>query len=352
MMRSLFLLLCLVLISTQALAQRKLMQPWLRISDPLVMGQNFEYVFGNLPLQGKVKNFSHFWSGSHWGLNKGNINYRWASSRIGFNLPSPSKEVAKKLSLQELQGLAPSEKFDLLNGRYDYPLRNEVAKIAHPGAMDWEGICHGWAPASMNHPEPQPKILISADGIRIPFGSSDIKGLMSFYYANHHPEVARHMGLRCDPGSAEDRCRDDMNAGAFHIVLANKMGIEGMSFIADISNGHEVWNHPAYDYFSTMTHQNLRPSANSAPGTKRVVRIQTDMIFVGENINNSWYPLIGTRGQYFTRKIYLYDLDLDEKGRIIGGEWRSRDRPDFLWTVNGAARFEGFFMLLNELSKL
>ena len=29
---------------------------------------------------------------------------------------------------------------------------------------------------------------------------------------------------------------------------------------------------------------------------------------------------------------YVYDLELDENGNIIGGEWYTNKHPDFLWT--------------------
>jgi hypothetical protein len=28
---------------------------------------------------------------------------------------------------------------------------------------------------------------------------------------------------------------------------------------------------------------------------------------------------------------YRYDLELDQQNRIVGGEWYSKERPDFIW---------------------
>ena len=39
------------------------------------------------------------------------------------------------------------------------------------------------------------------------------------------------------------------------------------------------------------------------------------------------------------RKVaYLYDLELDANGKIIGGEWYQNPHPDFLWTPPKGAR--------------
>src|SRR6185503_2000930 len=35
---------------------------------------------------------------------------------------------------------------------------------------------------------------------------------------------------------------------------------------------------------------------------------------------------------------YTYDLELDQRGRIIGGEWYKVAHPDFLWTPPPGAR--------------
>ncbi len=63
------------------------------------------------------------------------------------------------MSQSAFRALAPSEKWDIFNGRYDYPVRNEVNRYASPSRPTWEGICDGWAGAAMNHDEPLPIIV-------------------------------------------------------------------------------------------------------------------------------------------------------------------------------------------------
>ena len=325
-------------------------QPWRNISDPLIMSTTFVRSFSNLPLEAKVSDIHKYWSGDYWALKKGNINYRWFSPKpTGFNLKSPTKDQAKLMTLQELSYLAPSEKFDLLNARYHYPLVKEVSSFTSPDRQLWEGMCHGWAPALMHHNEPTPKVLTNADGIDIPFGSADIKALISYYYAYEYEAVtSRQMGSRCNGSSwpwGADRCKDDMNAGAFHIVLTNKIGLAGTSFVADIENGKEVWNHVPVNYRTTVVSNNLPPERDSAPGTVKTIRVKTDVFYVFNSEKNSW----DVTGSITKKRSYDYTLDINKTGMIIGGNWISKMRPDFLWLVDQTPDFNSNFLRLNEL---
>lgn len=325
---------------------------WDSDSDPGIMNNYFEKKFTSLPLEGRVFDKDKYWSGDYWALNKGNINYRWyARNKSGFNLISPDKERARRMSIPELAELSPSEKYDLFTGRYDYPLKQEVAKISNPKALTWEGICHGFSPASMNHKEPTPKLMRNPDGIEIPFGSSDIKALLSYYYAHAHIAPDTHqMGKRCFEGQFMARnkdCHEDMNAGAFHIVLGNRLGFEGKGLIADLQRYKEVWNHPVNAYRSEILRE-LPPSQTSARGTVKRIEIRTEITYVDEN-GNDWRPVIGTFKQAYKKMTYQYFIELDSNGSIIGGEWISKIRPDFLWIMGKPRRFEGILSRLGEL---
>ncbi|HXH29387.1 MAG TPA: hypothetical protein VNJ01_01120 [Bacteriovoracaceae bacterium] len=337
-----------------------IMEAWGPLSDPNLMNPNFKKEFSRLPMSGRSANPRKFWSGDYWALNKGNINYRWnADDKKGFNLRSPSRSEVQRMSFNELSQLSPTEKYDIMVGRYDYPLVAEVAKIGDKKAEDWEGICHGWAPAAMNHIEPTPKTMSNPDGVQVPFGSSDIKALLSYYYANGYQVPDTHqMGRRCPEGNFVNRwfrgfgvsdkdCKADLNAGAFHIVLANRLGIEGIGFIADIDRYKQVWNHPISG-FSSRIEEYKKPKRDSAPGTVRVVRVKTDITYTDES-ENEWNTVIGTSVQKVEDKDYEYDLDLDSQGNIIGGKWETKDRPDFLWDKERPSRFEGNLSQLGRL---
>ncbi len=302
-----------------------------------------------MPMKAEVTHRQKFWSGDYWALNKGNINFRWNASK-NFPSASPSLAQLKNMSSQEIAQLSPAEKFDLLNGRYHYPLKAEVQKNSNPDAKGWEGICHGWAPAAMNHNEPTPKTLMNPDGVLIPFGSSDIKAVLSYYYANPYQVPDTHqVGRRCFNSrvTRERDCKQDLNPGAFHIILVNKIAFENEGFIADLSRYKEVWNHPIMWYESTMENER-GPRNNSAPGTVRTVKINTKIIYADET-KNYWDTVQGTSLQKVDSAKFSYILEIDANGQIIGGEWKSLHRPDFLWNKAKPTSFLPAYVKLADL---
>lgn len=321
--------------------------PWEWYSDPGIMAQDLEKKFDRLPRSGSLPESRWPWSGDYWALRKGNINYRWkAHQPRGFELRSPTREEALRMSLAELSHLSPAEKYDLFLGRYDYPLKAEVSRLANPAAYTWEGICHGVAPASLNHREPFAKGARNPDGILIPFGSADIKALLSYYYAHGFYAPNHQMGRRCYGSGGED-CDEDLNAGAFHIVLANKLGLRKEGFILDIQRGPEVWNHPVAKFTSEILGESS-PISTSAPGTTKRMKVRTRArVILGTD--NYWSPVIGTNGQKEATKNYEYYIELDSQGQIIGGDWISKERPDFLWVKHRPREFQGSFQSLAKL---
>ena len=256
------------------------------------------------------------------------------------------------MSIPELAELAPSEKYDLFTGNYHYPLRNEVDRVAADRSAEiWEGICHGWSPATMNHAEPKPKLMRNPDGIDIPFGSTDIKALLSYYYAYGFEVPDTHqMGRRCYRGrwlNTDKDCKEDLNAGAFHIILTNRIGIDGKGFIADINRYKEVWNHPFVSYKTTVLGSG-RPGRDAAAGAVKKIQLKTSMAYVDEN-GHDWRHVIGTEKQYTKTVTYTYDIEVDAAGTIVGGEWTSKERPDFLWLKHRPRKFEGLLARLGEL---
>lgn len=324
-------------------------QEWGGISSPLIMGKNFETRFTILPMQAQVNQPKKYWSGDYWPLNKGLINHRWNSSTLK-SIPAPDKEQVKSWTHEELKQLSPAEKFDLLNGRYWYPLRDEVEGYANYHAKKWEGICHGWAPASMNHNEPVSKVLKNPDGILVPFGSSDIKAILSYFYAYPYQVPNTHqMGRRCEGGmiNTSEDCRQDLNAGAFHIVMANRIGLENIGFIADMDRYKEIWNHPILGYESRII-KDRGAVYHSANGAVRTVRLKTKVSYIYES-KNTWEPIMGSKTQVIKTQEYKYDLDIDINGQIIGGYWKSLERPDFLWIKEKPQRYTGNYLRLPEL---
>lgn len=304
--------------------------------------------FTDLPLRGDVRDQKHFWSGDFWPLNKGNINRRWnAPIRVGFNHRSPTLIELQTMPLDKIAELAPSEKYDLLMGTYDYPLRKEVNRTAaNIQAELWEGMINGWAVASLLHMEPQPKTLTNPDGIQIPFGSEDIKGLLGYYYAYHHKQEATSMiGKPC----LQRGCIEDVTAASFHLALANTVGVKKKAFLMDLDRTRDIWSHPIVAYESEYRGNALLHD-KVTPGTDAIIRIKTTVTYIDEALNMTWAPVIGTEHQLETKQVYQYWLHIDRDANIIGGEWKSNERPDYLWTLNETLpQFEGILSGLNSL---
>lgn len=345
-----FLILCIVQ-SFSLQARDRL--PWEdNISSPDIMSEFFQKDISQLPTNGMVNSKQTLWSGGYWPDFKGGIDQRWfkTPSRQP-NSPPPNRAESRTQGLHQLTSLSPAEKYDLLIGRYDYPLKKWSRSLIAPKPQFWEGICHGWGPASINHIEPRPRILKNPDGVEVPFSSSDIKALLSFYYAfAFEVDNTHQMGRRCESRSirgSESDCHEDLNAGAFHIVLANKIGLEDQSFMVDTQRLNEVWNNPVYSFESKII-QTLTPLKDSAPHTARVLKVRTKVTYV-DSVEPDWQTVLATKKQKYKTTQYDYLLDIDEDNSIIGGKWISANRPDFIWQKRRPARFAG---LLSQLGRL
>jgi hypothetical protein len=357
---------------------------WDSMNSPTRLAPDFDYHYDRLPLAKKVPREHMPWSDTYWPSNRGSIAYRWHSSKPGFawNSPrevnrtvfdfkSPTRAEALKMSPEEIAELSPAEKFDLVRGDYDYPLTKKAKKRGGPLRAYWEGICHGWAPASVNHAEPKPVKVRNPDGIEISFGSADVKAVLDFYYGtvNMHWESLGgicHVDLDKNPNSTDPACLD-VNAGSFHIVMANYIGLRGTPFIADVSRGYEVWNNPIYAYESKEVNFS-GPTSNSPPKTIRRILVETDVRYSSdhEDLGPQWDATVGTPETLVTDDLakadphafdhvfryetdhYSYWLDLSVDNVILGGEWVSADRPDYLW-MKKPMKFEGDFEALNRI---
>ncbi len=328
-------------------------EAWQGFSAPEIMSSGFKYRLAELPTEGFFDAGTKAWSSTYWPSNKGSIGNRWNSPlKETFDYYSPNRDQVKRMSQEQIATLSPAEKYDLFLGRYDYPLKQIVYSSASKRAKDWAGICHGWAPAALNHSEPTPKTVVNPDGIAIPFGSADIKGVLSFYYAFYTDDQdTDQVGLRCYFGSwlgGARGCNEDLNAGAFHIIIANKFGIQKEGFLVDVDRYNEIWNQPAYGYQTRVISAWLPVSRGAASNAAYEVRVATDFYYTDES-DPTWNVVYGTKEQVITKVAYQYRLELDAMGNIVGGAWESADRPDFLWNKHRATSFDGIYSRLPEL---
>lgn len=326
------------------------LEAWGPHDEPIRLDLSYDRQFSNLPTEAVLSKAP--WPDTYWPSYQGGISDRWMdleSEAFTYQLLSLSE--LKSLSKEQLSVLSPAEKFDILRGDYSYPLVRSERLRTSPEDEGWEGLCHGWAPASVLYDEPAPIEMTNADGITIPFGSADIKAMLTYYQGQIARAPTQFLGLRCnvkieDYESARanaDDCKG-VNAGAFHIVIANQIGLMNQSFIIDVTRDFQVWNHPIYGFKSEFqTKEGISPTA--APGTVQEILVETSMWYVVES-DAIWNAVNAL--DYTTMRTYRYTLELDASGTIIGGEWLQVDRPDFMWKQEKVP-FSGDFTMLEDL---
>ncbi len=315
------------------------------------------------------------WSDDYWSIAKGILGARYADPGKDYD-SDDWKENYDYISLrpastyienEAIAYLSPSEKYDLLVGDENQTLTKKMWSEGRQyynrnGEVEtWMGICHGWAPAAYMMKRPTSKVdVIAADGkTMISFFPSDIKSLASLLWANVKTNT-KFIGGRCnkkDPrrdsenGRIIDRECFDTNPGTWHKTVVNQIGVAKRSFIIDATYDYEVWNQPVYSYsyryFNPQTFETsdfaddvvIKPSDYKKdkfkpyrdPRTARIVGVEMRLEYIAETdpdhraFDNEDYD-------YVTSVRYRYDLEINRRGSIIGGEWYSNKHPDFLWT--------------------
>lgn len=342
--------------------------------------------FRHLPRSGHQLDDRYGWSETYWPSNKGGIAYRWSHpDPTPFRYRLHRREELIRMSFQELSQLSPAELYDIAMGDYSYTLTKKTLSRFSTRDLWWEGICHGWAQAATNYPEPAAVIVTNPDGVKVPFGSSDVKALLSMHEAYNYGGSFSFTGRRCKvngkvEGEGDDRdahpnppapelattpdCKD-VNAGAFHVVLSNMLGIHGRGFVADIDRFNDVWNQPVTSFTSTVLGEEPVSELERASGVARKLRLSTKFTYGEElkfftpelaatGIKNfvSKKPVTGTAHQEFRHKAYEYLVEIDSAGKIVGGEWISQTRPDFLWMYQRAKNFRNSPIPLGGLGKI
>lgn len=320
-------------ISFSALAGQK--RAWNEVNNPNgLLGNNWETRLSKLKVSSQ--SLEQVWSGHYWPNFSGGIALRWEGLTSYNPVPnhvvphfyqSPSKNQLRNMSQDQISKLSPAEKYDIYNGRFDYPTVKRELKRTHPTDSTWQGICEGWSAASVKYNEPGNITLTSKDGIPVLFHSGDVKALVDYYESQFAPGTSGFLGSRCNNNDSSQGSCWDTNPGAMHVVLGNKIGIQRKALIMDYDSGPEVWNQPVFAYQSTIT-KKFGINALAAQGTVREVNVKTVIWYIQEIA--PWYtpitnpPIIGMNVEY--------TLELNRKGQIIGGEWISQQRPDFFWT--------------------
>lgn len=316
------------------------------------------------------------WSDDYWAIYLGVLGKRYADPQFpasedwkknfDYIQNNPAKTILASGDATAIDLLSPSEKYDALVGDAKQSLTKYMWQegrkyyVSSGTVESWMGICHGWAPAAYMLPRPTGTArVVAPDGTPITFYPSDIKALASLLWAKTNFPT-RFIGGRCndknpktDPNTGRltsGKCFDT-NPGSWHLSVVNQIGFSRRSMVMDATYDYEVWNQPilayAYIYFNpkifiatnslaeatvSMTDfSNDIFSKYRSDEADSVVGIFMEVAYMVEtNPTHNGVDDASHDGVQIAR--YLYDLELDIVGNIIGGEWYRNAHPDFLWT--------------------
>lgn len=322
------------------------------------------------------------WSGDYWAYAAGILGARYLDpefvylydwqKRFEFVTTKSAAKVLQASGQNGVKSLSPSEKYDLLVGdnlgRFTASMWAQGKQYydEYGSVESWMGICHGWAPAAIVEPRPERSIEVpSYDGKwQVALNPSDIKGLVSYSWAtNRFRNVT--LGNRCNkknPARDENgRIKDmecfDLNPATWHLAMVHMVGVEQRSFVMDATFDYEVWNQPlvsySYTYFNPQTRKaqkNLeqaivtrenftkdRYSKYRPNEARSFVGVSMKVAYVVETQANDMES--DSEQQDAIRWVkYDYDLELNEIGEIIGGEWYLDSHPDFIWNPKKGER--------------
>lgn len=326
----------------------------------------------SLPKSYRTK--KHPWTHRSWKLQSGLIAGRYLStkfnklesfdSRLKYIQEYPMHKIAKKLIFStstERDTLSPAEKYDLLVGDMNSTLsmsmwRHGQAQLREGPIENWMGLCEGSAGAMAMTDEPVKNIVLldSEFGKKITFYASDIKALASLLYSEFVVQVPI-LGGRCNRNQANNltpglalEC-ESVNPALWHRMVLTLVGQKQDVLFMDHTVAREVWNTPVISYkFHYINPQTLKKttSLNEAlvsidnftsdtrmslrnPQTRYIVGVQMEVQVAG----GTTYSTSGSQPATLNQLNYQYDLEIDSNNRILGGEWYSLTRPDFLWTL-------------------
>mmetsp|Transcript_50306 Transcript_50306/g.126256 ORF Transcript_50306/g.126256 Transcript_50306/m.126256 type:complete len:481 (-) Transcript_50306:80-1522(-) len=314
--------------------------PWDDRNDPSPIGDDVKYTLTDLPHKGYLDEKP--WSDSYWPSYESGIAHRWAlddPSDFGYKLFSKTELL--RMTLGNLKALSPAEKYDIFMQRYDYPTVHSEWVRTHPDDPAWEGLCHGWAPASMAYHQPDYVEIKNADGITIPFGSSDVKALLIYFAAQYSTGDNNEwfVGDRCW-NSGGSGCDQDINAGSLHVIFENRLALMKKGFVLDVDEETAVWNQPVYGFVANV-------SDITSTRTGRIATVDATMYYTKET-----YPNMKKHDALILEKQYSYSLYVDDTNSVYGGEWpEGAEHPDFAWN-SGVPEFHDYFQRLEEIYRM
>lgn len=325
------------------------------------------------------------WSDTYWPLYSGATSWRYGDPELRRSYPRKWQDYfdfsqqnpVETYSLETRANLSPAEKYDLIVGDSDFSLTKNAwdsgkgyADRNNGEVETWMGLCHGWAPAAYMLPRPSKTITVKdANGEDLVLFPSDVKAMGTMLWANARFDT-KFIGGRCniknpdkdESGRIKEQQCFDTNPGSWHISVLNQLGISHRSLIIDATYDYQVWNQPLQSYKVSYfnpetgrTYDKLEDaviamsefesdkfSTYRAQQATKVVGVRMDIDYIVET-NPSHRRTDSEDYDGVTSVSYYYDLELNDAGDIIGGEWYQNRHPDFLWTPSVGAEAQSYY---------
>jgi Transglutaminase elicitor len=253
-------------------------------------GTDFEWKFDNLPEKGSVAEHRMPYSGYIYPDTAGGTvaslqKYDRAFNRGGF--PATRHERWDTTAFQE-----PTRP----QGRGFFGRAFGGGRMATPY---WHGHCNGWTSATIRHAQPQNSVVRNG----VTFTPADIKGLLAELYIYNEMNVLAGSETHLD-------------AGTFHAIITNWIGLGQHSIGMEADPGKEKWNYPVYAY-----------AASTGRISDRQVEVKMNLAHAKDSRGEHQESPLHKAQKYFH-----YSLNLDADGKIVGGHfYRDSARIDMLW---------------------
>ena len=363
---------------------------WNNDNDPEALATHLTYTLNTLPKDGKLDQpvwrtrFTEqpgdepIWAETYWPTAEGSTNARWQGANVKSpvekydaafnNAPGCATQPASRCGADAkaqwddyLKCAGPAARWqtttfqgasDMYDGK-DNDGDGQVDECGdHDGVAGWWGLCHAWTPASLLEPEPRHAVTYGGQTFEV----SDIKALLMTLYDKTN---ATMLGGRCNAetiehdasGAVTDPACKDVNAGALHVILTNFLGLHDQALIEDRTGNAQVWNQPVYGYHVSQQDEVDVARANACIGATgdtyapnshavKLYEVKTTVQYIYEG-----YPSTSPVGMSnnIGTDTYHYILEVDDRGKIIGGEYCSESKdqhPDFLWAPSARLDLE------------
>ena len=351
---------------------------WNSANNPERFQIELNYKIDELPTAGRSEHVP--WPATYWPTYEDSINVRWQGESV--LSPAEKYDVAFNgwTATEDFMKLKPYTSSNCKDNSWDKsyydqlgPAANYVSKNKgnlkardgvdndndgetdecgdRDGVETWFGLCHAWAPAAVLEMEPLKKV--EHNGVE--FEISDIKALLIMQY--DRPK-AYMIGGRCnakeverdEQGRVKDADCRDTNAGTWHLVMANMLGVMNRPLLEDRTYDYQVWNQPIIEWKVNSMEEvderaamdTLKVPAETAkyPYNDKAVRwfkVNASSFYITES-SPSKVSYTDVIFQFTREDKYDYILEIDADGNINGGEWigaSNTNHPDFLWLPTG-----------------